>query len=64
MGSDIPSILWIFKVAGASLAGGVVGSITGLGGGIVIVPVLTILLGLPIQEAIGASIVSVIAVSS
>jgi uncharacterized membrane protein YfcA len=64
VGSDLSSILWILKVAGASLAGGVVGSITGLGGGIVIVPVLTILLGLPIQEAIGASIVSVIAVSS
>ena len=34
------------------------------GGGIVIVPVLTVFLGIPIQDAIGASIISVIAVSS
>lgn len=58
------SLLWLSKVAGASFAGGIVGSISGLGGGIVIVPVLTIFLGIPIQEAIGASIISVIAVSS
>lgn len=51
-------------IAAASLAGGIVGSISGLGGGIVIVPVLTIFLHMPIQQAIGASIVSVIAVSS
>jgi uncharacterized membrane protein YfcA len=44
--------------------GGLVGSISGLGGGIVIVPVLTVFLGIPIQDAIGASIISVIAVSS
>jgi uncharacterized protein len=58
------SILWLCEVAGASLAGGIVGSLSGLGGGIVIVPVLTILMGMPIQQAIAASIVSVIAVSS
>jgi uncharacterized membrane protein YfcA len=55
---------WLLTIALASFAGGVVGSISGLGGGIVIVPVLTVFLGLPIQDAIGASIVSVIAVSS
>src|SRR5581483_7291191 len=58
------SLSWLLTVAGASFAGGVVGSIAGLGGGIVIVPVLTVFLGMPIQDAIGASIVSVIAVSS
>ncbi|HEX4125916.1 MAG TPA: sulfite exporter TauE/SafE family protein [Tepidisphaeraceae bacterium] len=58
------ALIWLIKVAIASLLGGVVGSISGLGGGIVIVPVLTIFLGMPIQDAIGASIVSVIAVSS
>lgn len=58
------SIVWLLKVAGVSLIGGVVGSISGLGGGIVIVPALTIFLGIPIQDAIGASIISVIAVSS
>src|ERR1700722_13222315 len=58
------SILWLTKIAGASLAGGILGSISGLGGGIVIVPVLTIFMGIPIEQAIAASIVSVIAVSS
>jgi len=64
MYSQTASLLWLFKIAGASLAGGVVGSISGLGGGIVIVPVLTLFLRIPIQDAIAASIVSVIAVSS
>ncbi len=58
------SISWLCEIAGASFVGGVVGSLSGLGGGIVVVPVLTILMGLPIEQAIGASIVSVIAVSS
>src|SRR5579862_4143599 len=56
--------LWLLEVAAASFAGGVVGAISGLGGGIVIVPVLTIFLKIPIDQAIAASIVSVIAVSS
>jgi len=64
MNSDIESLLWLTKIAVASLVGGLVGSISGLGGGIVIVPVLTVFLGIPIQDAIGASIISVIAVSS
>ncbi len=58
------SLLWLFEVGVASLLGGVIGSISGLGGGIVIVPVLTLLMHIPIQQAIGASIISVIAVSS
>jgi uncharacterized protein len=58
------SLVWLTEVAGASLAGGILGSISGLGGGIVIVPVLTIFMGVPIEQAIAASIVSVIAVSS
>jgi uncharacterized membrane protein YfcA len=56
--------MWLLEVAVASFAGGIVGSISGLGGGIVIVPVLTVMLGMPIEDAIAASIVSVIAVSS
>ncbi len=64
MVEPVRSALWLGEVAAASLAGGVVGSISGLGGGIVIVPVLTVIMGLPIQVAIGASLVSVIAVSS
>ncbi len=54
-------VLLIF--AGSVLAG-VVGALVGLGGGIMIVPMLTILFGFPISFAIGASIISVIATSS
>jgi uncharacterized membrane protein YfcA len=60
----LQSLIWLSEIAGASLAGGIVGSISGLGGGTVIVPVLTILMHIPIEQAIAASIVSVIAVSS
>jgi uncharacterized membrane protein YfcA len=48
---------------GALLAG-FLGALTGLGGGVVIVPLLTIALGVDIRYAIGASLVSVIATSS
>ncbi len=47
-----------------SVAAGLLGSLTGLGGGVVIVPMLTLLLGVDIRYAIGASLVSVIATSS
>jgi uncharacterized membrane protein YfcA len=49
---------------GASLAAGFFGSLLGLGGGIIVIPALTILLHVDIRYAIGASIVSVIATSS
>jgi len=48
----------------ASVLAGFVGSLTGLGGGIIITPVLTLALGVDIRYAIGASLVSVIATSS
>jgi len=51
-------------VAGGSLAAGLLGALTGLGGGVVIVPFLTLVLGVDIRYAIGASLVSVIATSS
>ncbi len=47
-----------------SIFAGVFGSIVGLGGGVVVIPVLTILLGVDIHFAIGASIVAIIATSS
>jgi uncharacterized protein len=47
-----------------SVGAGVVGAILGLGGGILLVPVLTIFYGVNLQYAMGASIVSVIATSS
>jgi hypothetical protein len=43
---------------------GFLGALTGLGGGVVVVPALTLALGVDIKYAIGASLVSVIATSS
>ena len=53
----------IIVLLGAFLAG-LLGSLTGLGGGVIIIPLLTLALGVDIHYAIGASIVSVIATSS
>jgi uncharacterized membrane protein YfcA len=53
----------LVTLAGALLAG-LVGSLTGLGGGVVLVPMLTLGLGVDIRYAIGASLVCVIATSS
>ncbi|MGE5218076.1 MAG: sulfite exporter TauE/SafE family protein [Chloroflexota bacterium] len=47
-----------------SVMAGILGSLLGLGGGIIIIPVLTLLFKIDIRYAIGASIVSVIATSS
>jgi uncharacterized membrane protein YfcA len=46
-----------------SIGAGAFGAILGLGGGIIIVPALTVLLGVDIRHAIGASIIAVIATS-
>src|SRR5580698_910126 len=47
-----------------SAVAGFLGALTGLGGGVVVVPALTLALGVDIKYAIGASLVSVIATSS
>jgi uncharacterized membrane protein YfcA len=47
-----------------SILAGLLGSLTGLGGGVVIVPVMALLFHVDIRYAIGASLVSVIATSS
>ena len=52
-------LIWI-----GSVFAGFLGSLTGLGGGMVIVPMLVLGFGVDIRYAIGASIVSVIATSS
>jgi uncharacterized protein len=51
-------------VFGASFLAGFLGSLTGLGGGVIVTPVLTLFLGVEMRYAIGASLVSVIATSS
>jgi uncharacterized membrane protein YfcA len=57
-------LLFTGLVAGISLIAGFLGALTGLGGGVVLVPVLALLFGVDIRYAIGASLVSVIATSS
>src|ERR1700756_535110 len=47
-----------------SICAGFLGALTGLGGGIVVTPALTLLLGVDMRYAIGASLVSVVATSS
>jgi hypothetical protein len=52
-------VVWVL-----SALAGFLGALTGLGGGVVVVPALTLALGVDIKYAIGASLVSVIATSS
>lgn len=49
---------------GVGIVAGALGALLGLGGGFIVVPALTLLLGVNIRLAIGASIVAVIATSS
>jgi hypothetical protein len=51
-------------IACGAFGAGVLGALTGLGGGIVIVPMLTLVFHVDLRYAIGASLVSVIATSS
>jgi uncharacterized membrane protein YfcA len=60
MNADLFSAL----VFGTSLLAGLLGALTGLGGGVVVVPVLVLVFKVDIRYAIGASLVSVIATSS
>jgi uncharacterized protein len=57
-------LAFVALVAAGSVLAGLLGSLTGLGGGVVIVPLLTLVFGVDIRYAIGASLVSVIATSS
>ena len=57
-------LLFALSIFGIGLFAGLLGALLGLGGGIIVVPALTLLMGLDIRYAIGASIVSVIATSS
>ena len=57
-------IVFTLALGAGSIAAGFLGALTGLGGGVVIVPLLVLLFGVDIRYAIGASLVSVIATSS
>ncbi|MBC7347360.1 MAG: sulfite exporter TauE/SafE family protein [Clostridia bacterium] len=56
--SVFPAVMFV------GLLTGTFGSMVGLGGGVLLVPLLTLGLGVPIHQAIGASLVAVIATSS
>ena len=58
------ALLYVILIFLASLLAGVLGALAGLGGGVLIVPFLTLFFRVPISLAIGASIISVIATSS
>ncbi len=58
------AILFLTETFLVSVGAGVLGALLGLGGGAIIVPALTLALGIDIHYAIGASIISVIATSS
>jgi uncharacterized membrane protein YfcA len=51
-------------IAAASFCAGFLGSLTGLGGGFIVTPVLTLVFAADIRYAIGASLISIIATSS
>jgi uncharacterized protein len=51
-------------LAAVGAAAGLLGALAGVGGGIVIVPVLSLFLGVPIHQAIAASVVAVVATST
>lgn len=55
---------FIILVFVTSLAAGLFGALSGLGGGSIITPVLTLCFGVDLRYAIGASLISVIATSS
>ena len=55
---------FVVALFATSLVAGATGAILGLGGGILLIPVLTLFYGVDLRYAMGASIVSVIATSS
>jgi uncharacterized membrane protein YfcA len=61
---DLNNLEFSLLVWLGSLAAGFLGALTGLGGGVVIVPLLALVFGVHLNYAIGASLVSVIATSS
>jgi uncharacterized protein len=57
-------LTFTLAIFGTSILAGLLGALTGLGGGVVVVPVLALAFHVDLRYAIGASLVSVIATSS
>ena len=61
---DVGSLSDFLLIVFGGIIAGIIGSLTGLGGGSVLVPVLTLFYGVPIEYATGASLISTIATSA
>jgi uncharacterized protein len=59
-----PVLTIVGGLLGLALLAGLIGSLSGLGGGVFIVPGLVILAHMPMQVAVGASLISVVATSA
>ncbi len=59
-----PHAFWLLELIALGMFAGAVGALTGVGGGIIITPILTLFYGVPIHQAIGTSLCCVIATSS
>jgi uncharacterized protein len=57
-------LLLLLGITLTAILAGLIGSVFGIGGGVIIIPALTIVFGLPLKEVIGASLVGVIASST
>src|ERR1700677_4525532 len=60
----MPMLLFTSLVFAGSLVAGLLGALTGLGGAVVLIPLLTLGFHVDMRYAIGASLISVIATSS
>lgn len=58
------SLLELLGLAAVGAVAGLMGSLLGLGGGLLTTPFLTLIFGVPIEKAIGASLVAIIGTSS
>lgn len=56
--------LFMILVLATSLLAGLIGSLTGLGGGIILTPILVLGFGIDLRYAVGASLIAVVATSS
>jgi uncharacterized protein len=57
-------VITVLVLLAGGVAAGIFGSLLGLGGGVLIVPLLTLGFGLPLRESVSVSLVSVIVTSS
>ena len=63
-GSSLEPLSFFLMVSAAGILAGALGALLGIGGGLIIIPALTLLAGVDLRYAMGASLVSVVATSS